>query len=249
MYVFTKITFFTLPSSLSFLLLIWATIQAQFLLQFMIQIPFTSLILLTLSEPPTTDSAHSSSMAPNSNTLNSVTPISSPTISNLPFLHDEQPTTNPTPALLKTYTRHPKNAFSPLLEIPTPHFPFPSVETLLPTTSSLLSSLSLLQSSSNPSGPSPTLLSPPQPAPTEILRPSGRSHNPSAKLQDYVSSHITHACSNQSPSLLPSPTKGTHYPLANYVSYHRYKPAHCSFIAQISQVTEPRNYSEAAIHP
>ena len=46
MYVFTKITFLMLPSSLSFLLLIWATLQDQFLLQFMTQLPLTSLILL-----------------------------------------------------------------------------------------------------------------------------------------------------------------------------------------------------------
>ena len=58
-----------------------------------------------------------------------------------------------------------------------------------------------------------------------------------------------HACSNQSPSLLPGPTKGTRYPLANYVSYHRYQHAHRSFIAQISQVTEPKNYSEVVLHP
>ena len=57
-----------------------------------------------------------------------------------------------------------------------------------------------------------------------------------------------HACSDQSHSLLLGPTKGTRYPLANYVSYHHYKPAHCSFIAQISQVTEPRNYSEAVVY-
>ncbi|RVW19260.1 hypothetical protein CK203_095876 [Vitis vinifera] len=197
--------------------------------------------------PPTTDSAPSSSFAPNSDTLNSVAPISSSTISDLPSLPAKQPTANPTPALLKTYTRRPKHAPSPLLEIPTP--PSPSVETLLPTTSSLPSSPSLLLSSSNPSDPSPPLLGPPQPAPTETLRRSNRSHNPPAKLQDYVCSHITHACSDQSPSLFPGLTKGTRYPLANYVSYHRYKSAHCSFIAQISQVIEPRSYSEAVVHP
>ena len=58
-----------------------------------------------------------------------------------------------------------------------------------------------------------------------------------------------HACSDQSPSLLPGLTKGTRYPLANYISYHRYQPAQRSFIAQISQVTEPKNYSEAVLHP
>ena len=133
-----------------------------------------------LIPPPTTDSAPFSSIAP----------IFSPTISDLPSLHEEQPTMNPTPTLLKTYTRCPKNAHSPILEIPTSPSPFPFVETLLPTTSSLPSSSSLLLSSSNPSDSSPTLPGPPQLAPNETFRCSGRSHNPSAKLQDYVCSPI-----------------------------------------------------------
>ncbi|KAL6220064.1 hypothetical protein ACLB2K_007822 [Fragaria x ananassa] len=44
------------------------------------------------------------------------------------------------------------------------------------------------------------------------------------------------------------PTKGMRYPLANYVSYHRYTPTYQRFVAQISVVTEPRNYVEAAAH-
>ena len=165
-----------------------------------------------------------------------VAPISSPTISNLPSLHDEQTNEHPTTASLKTYTRRPKDAPSHPLAIPTPTSPLPSSPSLLP-------------SSSTPSDPSPALPSSPQPTPTEPLRRSSRSHNPPPKLQDYVCSHLTHACSDQSPSLLPGPTKGTRYPLANYVSYHRYQPSHRSFIAQISQVTEPKNYSEAVLHP
>ncbi|RVW15636.1 Copia protein [Vitis vinifera] len=202
-----------------------------------------------LISPPTTDFAPSFSIAPNSDTLNSVAPISSPTISELPSLHDEQPTTNLTPTFLKTYTRRPKNAYSSLLEILTPPSPSPSIETLLLTTSSLHSSSSLLLSSSNPSDPSPALPGPPQSTPTETLHRSSHFHNPPTKQQDYVFSHITHTCSDQSLSLLPGPTKGTRYPLANYVSYHCYKPAHCSSISQISQVTKPRNYSEVVVHP
>ena len=41
---------------------------------------------------------------------------------------------------------------------------------------------------------------------------------PSVKLHDYVCSHVS---SYQLSSLIPGPTKGTRYPLANYVSYHR----------------------------
>ena len=185
---------------------------------------------------PIHDQASSSFVVPNSDTPTFVAPVSSPTISNLPSLHDEKPNEHPTAAPLKTYTRRPNDAPSRPLAIP-------------PPTSSLPSSPSFLPSSSTPSDPSPALPSSPQPTPTEPLRRSSRSHNPPPKLQDYVCSHLTHACSDQSPSLLPSLTKGTRYPLANYVSYHRYQPAHRSFIAQISQVTKPKNYSEAVIHP
>ena len=180
--------------------------------------------------------APSSFVAPNSDTPTSVAPVSSPTISNLPSLHDEQPNEHPIAAPLKTYTRRPKDAPSRPLAIPAP-------------TSSLPSSLSLLPSSSTPSDPSPALPSSPQPTPTEPLLRSSRSHNPASKLQDYVCSHLTHGCSDQSPSLILGPTKGTRYPLANYVSYHRYQPAHHSFIAQISQVTEPKIYFEVVLHP
>ena len=179
---------------------------------------------------PIHDLASSSFVTPTS-----VAPFSSPTISNLPSLHDEQPNEHPIAAPHKTYPGLPKDAHARPLAIPTP-------------TSSLYSSPSLLPSSSTPSDPSPTLFSSPQPTPIEPLRRSSRSHNPPPKLQDYVCSHLTHACSDQSPSLLPGPTKGTRYPLANYVSYHRYQPAHRSFIAQISQVTEPKKYFEAVLH-
>ena len=158
---------------------------------------------------PIHDLASSSFVAPNSDTPTFVALVSSPTISNLPSLHDEQPNEPPTTAPLKTYTRRPKDAPSCPLAIPAP-------------TSCLHSSLSLLPSSSTPSDPSLALPSSPQPTPTEPLRRSSRSHNPPPKLQDYVCSHLTHACSDQSPSLLPGLTKGTHYPLTNYVSYHRY---------------------------
>ncbi|RVW56241.1 Retrovirus-related Pol polyprotein from transposon RE1 [Vitis vinifera] len=84
------------------------------------------------------------------------------------------------------------------------------------------------------------------PKPATPLRRSNRHIAPPIKLHDYVCSHVS---SNQSSSLIPGPTKGTRYPLANYVSYHRYKPAYRSFVAQHSAVTEPRSYSEAAAHP
>jgi len=84
---------------------------------------------------------------------------------------------------------------------------------------------------------------PPTPTPS---RRSSRHAGPPAKLSDYVCSNVYTA---QSSSFLPGPPKGTRYPLAAYVSYHRYQPLHRSFIAIISNVTEPRSYSEAATHP
>ncbi|WKA05692.1 hypothetical protein VitviT2T_023641 [Vitis vinifera] len=84
------------------------------------------------------------------------------------------------------------------------------------------------------------------PKPATPLRRSSRHIAPLIKLHDYVCSYVS---SNQSSSLIPGPTKGTRYPLANYVSYHRYKPTYRSFVAQHSAVTEPRSYSEAAAHP
>ncbi|KAI9200725.1 hypothetical protein LWI28_012359 [Acer negundo] len=96
-----------------------------------------------------------------------------------------------------------------------------------------------------PSPQSPTLPSEinPQPAP---LRCSSRHTGPPAKLSDYVCSQV---CSDRSSSLLPGPVKGTRYPVAKFVSYHRYKPALRSFAAQLGQILEPRNFSEAVTHP
>ena len=108
-----------------------------------------------------------------------------------------------------------------------------------PSPSATLLSLSPVPSfSSIPSAP---------PAKTPIFSPETHSPEPAAplchsschitppiKLHDYVCSHVS---SDQSSSLIPGPTKGTRYPLPNYVSYHRYKPAYRSFVAQHSAVT------------
>ena len=115
-----------------------------------------------LIPPPTTDSAPSFSVAPNSDTLNSVAPISSSTISDLPSLPDEQPTANPTPALLKTYTRHPKNASSPLLEIPTPPSPYGDTlaNYIIPSFITVLASIFIQSLRTIPTSPWPTTTSP-----------------------------------------------------------------------------------------
>ncbi|KAK0594990.1 hypothetical protein LWI29_002396 [Acer saccharum] len=99
--------------------------------------------------------------------------------------------------------------------------------------------------------PSPPPSLPPSPAPVlsphlAPLRRSSRHAGPPAKLRDYVCSSVS---STQSSALLPGLTKGTRYPLTNFVSYHRYTPAHHSFTAQISADVEPDSYSAAAAHP
>jgi len=94
--------------------------------------------------------------------------------------------------------------------------------------------------------PKPTLLPPEPPTPPpEPPRRSNRQTVPPIKLNDYVCSTVY---SDQSTSLVPVPTKGTRYPLSNFVSYHRYQSAYHSFVAQIGTVTEPKSYSEAAAH-
>ncbi|KAL6312208.1 hypothetical protein AAG906_025550 [Vitis piasezkii] len=64
------------------------------------------------------------------------------------------------------------------------------------------------------------------PKPTAPLHRSNRHIAPPIKLHDYVCSHVS---SDQLSSLIPGPTR---YPLVNHVSYHRYKPAYISFVAQ-----------------
>ena len=83
------------------------------------------------------------------------------------------------------------------------------------------------------------------PEPAAPLRRSSHHIAPPIKLHDYVCSHVSF---DQSSSLIPGLTKGTRYPLANYVSYHIYKPTYRSFVAQHSVVIEPRSYSEVAAH-
>ncbi|KAL5737920.1 hypothetical protein ACOSP7_030681 [Xanthoceras sorbifolium] len=95
--------------------------------------------------------------------------------------------------------------------------------------------------------PEPSLFSPePLYPPPEPLRHSSRQITLPIKLNDYVCSNVYF---DQSTFFVPGPTKGTRYPLTNYVSYHRYRFAYHSFVAQIGTVTEPRSYSEAVAHP
>ena len=112
---------------------------------------------------------------------------------------------------------------------------------------------------SNPASPTPvpqnfsplvpsniTQSSPPL-IPVQPLRRSQRHHSPPPALRDYICNQVT----SPKPSLASSsgPSKGTRYPLCNFLSYHLYSPQLCSYTATISQDIEPRSYTEAASIP
>jgi hypothetical protein len=141
---------------------------------------------------------------------------------------------------LQTYTRRPKplTPFVPLTN-PTDHQD-PSQLTFSAPPS--------LPPDQPPLHPHPSLTDQPS-QPTSnatLLHRSSRHTVPPAKLHDYFCSNIY---SHQSASLLPGLTKGTRYPLANFVSFHRYTPANQSFVTQLHTVTEPKSYSEVVAHP
>ncbi|BBN70142.1 RmlC-like cupins superfamily protein [Prunus dulcis] len=83
-----------------------------------------------------------------------------------------------------------------------------------------------------------------QPPPVPVLQRSQRHHSPPRALRDYVCNQVTSP--KPSPPLSSGSTKGTRYPLCNFLSYHRYSPQHHSSVATISQDVEPSSYTEAA---
>jgi hypothetical protein len=77
---------------------------------------------------------------------------------------------------------------------------------------------------------------------------SEHSREPNVRLKDYVCSQVMllpHSQSSPSPSSIP----GTRYPLHQFLSYHRYSPAHLAYVANISQAVEPSSYEIAAFDP
>ncbi|CAL8150564.1 unnamed protein product [Prunus armeniaca] len=105
--------------------------------------------------------------------------------------------------------------------------------------------------SSTPAGhvPGSPVTSPHAPAPdSPPLRRSERIHVPSVRLRDYICNQVMLPIPDHSSSLLPGPTKGTRFPLCNFLSYHRYSPAHFAFIAKVSTIVEPSSYEDAAPH-
>jgi hypothetical protein len=99
----------------------------------------------------------------------------------------------------------------------------------------------------SPSVPSNITQSSPPLIPVQPLRRSQRHHSPPPALRDYICNQVT----SPTPSLASSSgsSKGTRYPLCNFLSYHRYSPQLCSYTATISQDIEPSSYTEAASFP
>ncbi|XP_021829820.1 uncharacterized protein LOC110770048 [Prunus avium] len=91
---------------------------------------------------------------------------------------------------------------------------------------------------------------PPSPAPpVQPTHQFERHKVPNVRLQDYVCSHVTLPKDAQSESLSSHRTSSTRYPLSNFISYHRYTPAHLAFITHLSHSVEPRSFSEANSDP
>ena len=151
-----------------------------------------------------------------------LSPPSLPTLTDstlLPSLPSSTTTTTQPPPILHTYTCRPKSSNPD---------PPPSC------------------SHNIPSLPRDLPQSPEPPSPPVQVRRSGRHTAPPAKLKDYVCSTVY---SHQSSPWQPGSTKGTRFPMSNFISYHRYTPANHFFIGQISSISEPQTYSEAALHP
>ena len=154
------------------------------------------------------------------------------------------------PFILHTYTRCPKPSSLP--NNPTTIEPSSQIDPNPPPSSSATpaSPSPVSSSASIPfAPPSKTPLFSPEthsPKPAAPLRRSSHHIGPLVKLHDYVYSHV---CSYELSYLIPGLTKGTWYPPANYVSYHKYKPTYRSFVAQHSAVTKPRSYSKVIAHP
>ena len=152
------------------------------------------------------------------------TSIPSPTIKNDDFsspsrpseLGPSSPVLAPTPpSILRTYTLCPKPSSLP--NNPTPIEPSSQIDPNPPPSPSPVPSSVSIPFTSLAEMP---LFSPEthSPEPVASLCHFSCHVAPSVKLHDYVCSHVS---SYQLSSLIPGPTKGTRYPLANYVSYHR----------------------------
>ncbi|GER50180.1 glutamyl-tRNA(Gln) amidotransferase subunit A [Striga asiatica] len=80
----------------------------------------------------------------------------------------------------------------------------------------------------------------------------GRGHRtkiPSTRLKDFV---VDTVCSSTAPptaSPEPSPSSGTPYPIAHYLSCESFSPAYRAFLAAVASAVEPRSYADAVTDP
>ena len=126
-----------------------------------------------------------------------------------------------------------------------PHPPSPSTPPDLTASFDTAAPIFLSDTTAIPAPSPPSSPSVP-PAP---IRHSLRHKVKPAHLHDYVCSQVTLPTLDQSSDSLPCRTKGTRYPLSNFLSYHRYSPSHFTFIANISRPVEPNTFAEAVSNP
>ncbi|XP_070676213.1 uncharacterized protein [Malus domestica] len=107
----------------------------------------------------------------------------------------------------------------------------------------------------SPSVPDPAISALPAPVPpapsvpsAPVLRHSDRRSAPPARFSDYVCPTLPSTQPIDSSSSSTGPTTGTRYPLANFLTYHRFSPQQKSFLASISRQVEPHTYAQAALH-
>ncbi|KAL5831145.1 hypothetical protein ACOSQ4_016499 [Xanthoceras sorbifolium] len=75
-------------------------------------------------------------------------------------------------------------------------------------------------------------------------RQSTRPKRPPAWHRDFLMSSQAHQSTSAA-----SPIPGTRYPLSNFLSYSRFSPSHSTFLVNITDHTEPKNYAQAVLNP
>jgi Reverse transcriptase (RNA-dependent DNA polymerase)/Integrase core domain len=82
-------------------------------------------------------------------------------------------------------------------------------------------------------------------SPAVELRRSTRNHHPPAYLIDFQCSQVQTSLSHPSQH---SSLTGTRYPIANFVSYHKFSREYQAFLSSVTAGSEPKSYSEALMH-
>lgn len=122
-------------------------------------------------------------------------------------------------------------------------FPYESISLSSAQTDSVIP-VAILDSSSIQPAPADSIPANSATSPAAPVRRSQRSHVPPAALRDYICNQVSSPESLSSSSSFPS--KGTRYPLCDFISYDCYSPQQKSFIATITNDVEPTCYDQAA---